>query len=136
MMGIITDAQLRELLSLDRIAVVGPPETEQRAAREACVYFREQGYEVFGVALDGTDASDWQRYGSIAAIDEPVDIVNVHAESEVDEIVEAVIARGDVSVLWLEFEGTGEAAMERARDAGLIVVQNRDITVEHRRVFG
>jgi predicted CoA-binding protein len=54
----------------------------------------------------------------------------------VDEIVEGAIDREDVSVVWTHLDVRDDEAARRARDAGLIVVQDRSIAVEHRRLFG
>ncbi|HLJ74161.1 MAG TPA: CoA-binding protein [Thermoanaerobaculia bacterium] len=75
-------------------------------------------------------------YPSLKAIPEPIDVVDVFRESAaVPGIVEEAIAIG-AKVLWTQLGVINDEAAARARDAGLQVVMDRCMKIEHARFFG
>jgi len=134
-----TDNRLRELLAMDRIAVVGCSSTPGKAAHEIPAYLQRHGYEIIPVNPFADDILGEPAADSLDEVDGEIDLVNVFRPSEeVDEIVEAVLDRKettqDVEGLWLQL-GIGDADAEaRAEDAGLTVVSDRCMKVEHQRL--
>ena len=62
-----------------------------------------------------------------------IDMVDIFRKPEaLDAIADACIARGDVKVFWAQKGIVNNAAAERARAAGMTVVQNKCTMVEHR----
>jgi predicted CoA-binding protein len=73
----------------------------------------------------------------LAEVAETVDVVNVFRPSEeVAGIVDAALARDDVRVVWTQLGITDDEAAARAEDAGVTVVQDRCMKVEHQRLVG
>lgn len=136
-MPIEGDDELRDVLGLDTVAVVGCSSTPGKDAHEIPKYLRDHGYEVipvnpFADEIFGREAAD-----SLADVDEEIDIVDVFRPSEeVAEIVDAVLERDDVDVVWTQLGIRDDDAAKRAEDAGKRVVQDRCMKVEHGRLIG
>lgn len=132
------DETLRTLLSLEQIAVVGCSTTPGKAAHDIPAYLQEHGYTIrpvnpFADTVLGEPAVD-----SLADLPEGrVDVVNVFRPSdEVPGIVDEALARDDVKAIWLQLDIRHDEAAERAESAGLRVVQDRCMKVEHQRLSG
>ncbi|MFH5798468.1 CoA-binding protein [Haladaptatus sp. CMAA 1911] len=136
-MPIEGDEELRDVLELDTVAVVGCSSTPGKDAHEIPKYLRDHGYEVipvnpFADEIFGREAAD-----SLDDVDEEIDIVDVFRPSEeVSEIVDAVLERDDVDVVWMQLGIRDDDAAKRAEDAGKRVVQDRCMKVEHGRLMG
>jgi len=77
-----------------------------------------------------------QCYASLAEVPKPVEIVDIFREpSAVPAIVEEAIAAG-AKVIWMQLGVIHEEAAERALEAGLEVVMDRCVKIEHARFFG
>jgi len=135
------DEALRTVLAGDRIAVIGCSTTPGKAAHEIPAYLQRHGYEIipvnpFADMILGEPAVD-----SLAAVDGEIDIVDVFRPSEeVAEIVEQTLERhethGDAGVLWLQLGIHDDVAVANAEAAGLTVVEDRCLKVEHGRLIG
>jgi predicted CoA-binding protein len=136
-MPIEGDDELRDVLELDTVAVVGCSSTPGKDAHEIPKYLRDHGYEVipvnpFADEIFGREAAD-----SLADVDEEIDIVDVFRPSEeVSEIVDAVLERDDIDTVWMQLGIRDDEAAKRAEDAGKRVVQDRCMKVEHGRLMG
>ena len=135
-----SDDDLRDLLSLDRIAVVGCSATPGKAAHDIPTYLDRHGYDVSPVNPYADEVLDREAVDSLADVEGEIDIVNVFRPSEeVPDIVDEAIARkesrGDVRAVWLQSNITHDEAAARAEAAGLDVVQDRCMKVEHQRLL-
>ncbi|SDM73585.1 hypothetical protein SAMN04487949_2442 [Halogranum gelatinilyticum] len=135
-MPITDDDGLRELLDLQTIAVVGCSTTPGKAAHEIPAYLQRHGYDVIPVNPFADEILGEHAYDSLADIEEDVDLVNVFRPSEeVPDIVDDVLARhedrGDVQAVWLQLGIEHDEAAARAEEAGLRVVQDKCMKVEH-----
>jgi predicted CoA-binding protein len=126
---------LRHLLTHSRtIAVVGHSDKPHRESYRIGMYLREAGYRVYAVNPTLTDIAGEPCYPSLAAVPEPIDIVDVFRRPVfLPEIVEAAIAV-KAKALWTQLGVVHLEALARAREAGLMVVSNRCILVEHQRL--
>lgn len=134
------DDGLRELLSMDPVAVVGCSSTPGKAARDVPEYLRRHGYEVIPVNPYADEVLGREAYDSLADVEEAVELVDVFRPSgEVPGIVDEVLARredrGDVEGLWLQLGIADDGALTRADDAGLATTQDRCMKVEHGRLL-
>ncbi len=122
---------------LDRvevIAVVGASPRASRPSHEIAVYLRDAGYRVIPVNPGVSEILGERCYPNLAAIPAEirVDLVDVFRRPEhVPGVVEQAIARG-VPAIWLQLGVGNPEAERRAREAGLEVVSERCIKVEHR----
>ncbi len=135
-MPIERDDDLRDILRMETIAVVGCSSTPGKDAHEIPRYLNSQGYEVIPVnpnaeAIFGRDA-----YESLSDVNEEIDIVDVFRPSdEVAGIVDEALSRDDVQVIWLQLGIHDDEAVKRAKNAGIRVVQDRCMKPEHRRLM-
>ena len=131
-----SNAEIDELLARARtIAVVGVSANPDRDSHRVASYLKAAGYRVVPVnpGLDEVVGEKvWPDLGSIPA-DVAIDIVDIFRRPEhVPPIVEAAIARG-AGAVWMQLGIVNNAAAARAREAGLTVVMDHCIKVEHTR---
>jgi predicted CoA-binding protein len=129
----ITDADgLRRVLGHDRVAVVGASTDYEKAAHIIPAYLQRHGYELTPVNPTADEIFGEWAYDSLADVPGPVDTVEVFRPSaEVPGIVEQALARDDVQAVWMQPGITHDAAARDAEAAGLDVVQDRCMKVEH-----
>lgn len=132
----MNDSAIRELLqSAKTIAVVGLSSNPLRASFGVSKYLQGQGYKIIPVNPNEREVLGQKAFESLDEAPGAVDIVNIFRRSEfVPEIVDAAIAKG-ARCVWMQ-QGVihGEAAA-KAEGAGLVVVMDRCIAVEHRRLL-
>jgi predicted CoA-binding protein len=134
-MPVESDAELREILGMTSVAVVGCSTTPGKDAHEIPKYLLDRGYEVIPVNPTADEIFGRKTYDSLAEVEEGVEIVDVFRPSdEVAGIVEEALGREDVAVIWTQLGIADDEAAERAEDAGKRVVQDRCIKVEHQRL--
>lgn len=128
---------LRRILKENKtIAVVGLSANWNRPSYFAAKYLQGYGYRVIPVNPRYEEVLGERCYPSLTDIEEPVDVVDVFRRAkDVPPIVEDAIKIG-AKVLWLQLGIIHEEAAQRARDAGLDVVMNRCMKIEHARLFG
>ena len=128
--------RIRILERYKRIAMVGLSSNPFRPSHFAAIYLMSEGYDVTPVNPRESKVLGLPSYPSLAAIPEPVEIVDIFRETAaVPAIVEEAIAAG-AKVIWMQLGVIHEEAAERARQAGLEVVMDRCMKIEHARFFG
>ena len=121
------------LRSSKTIAVVGLSSNPFRPSHEVAAYLRSAGYRVIPVNPNESEVLGIKAFARLEDIPEPVDIVDVFRRSEeVPTVADSAIAIG-AKVLWLQQDITNAAAAEKARAAGLTVVEDACVLVEHKR---
>ncbi|WP_336345030.1 CoA-binding protein [Halalkalicoccus ordinarius] len=134
-MPVESDAELRELLGLRTVAVVGCSATPGKDAHENPSYLLEHGYEVIPVNPNRETVFGREAYDSLSDVDREIEVVNVFRPSEeVSDVVDQVLEREDVKVLWLQLGISDPDAEARAEDAEIHVVSDRCMKVEHQRL--
>jgi len=130
-------ATLRRILRTSRtIAIVGLSAEWHRPSFFAAKYLQEHGYRVVPVNPRYDKILGERCHATLATIEIPVDIVDVFRRTEdVMPIAEAAISIG-AKCLWQQIGVRNEAAAALAASAGLEVVMNRCIKIEHGRLFG
>ncbi|HEX2913938.1 MAG TPA: CoA-binding protein [Chloroflexia bacterium] len=130
---IVTDSsRLIQLLKDTRtIAVVGLSTSPYRASNGVAAYLMRQGYTIIPVNPNYDEVLGLKCYPSLRDIPGPVDMVDVFRNpAEVMPIVEDAIAIGAKSI-WFQLDVINEEAIARADQAGLLVVVDRCLKVEH-----
>jgi predicted CoA-binding protein len=98
-------------------------------------YLQQQGYRIIPVNPEITEVLSERSYPDLASVPETVDIVNLFRRSTfVSGHVDEVIGKG-AKLIWMQLGVRDEAAAQRARAAGISVVMNRCLAVEHGRLF-
>lgn len=132
--------QINELLlSIKRIAVLGI-KTEQHANQPAFYvpqYMASVGYEIIPVPVyypEVTEILGQKVYRKLTDIPAAVDLVNVFRRGEdIDQHVEDILAKAPRAV-WFQLGIRNDSAAERLAKAGIQVVQDRCLLVDHRMV--
>ncbi len=126
----------RVLREANTIAVVGMSSNPLRASHFVGLYASRHGYNVIPVNPREDEILGLKCYPSIAEVPEPIDIVDVFRDpSAVPEIVEDAI-NADAKALWLQFGVISEAGAKRASNAGMDVVMDKCLKIEHARFQG
>lgn len=133
----VTDRELRDILEHARtVAVVGLSNNPARASFEVADYLAKQGYRILPVNPSIDQALGVRAYKSLRDITEHVDVVDIFRRpEEVGPIVQDAVAIG-AQVVWMQLGITNAEAADSARDAGLQVVMDHCMMVEHRRLIG
>ncbi len=128
--------RLRILQQYNRIAMVGLSSNPFRPSHFAAIYMRAEGYDVTPVNPREKSVLGRVSYPSLRDVPGPVEIVDIFREtSAVPGIVDDAIAVG-AKVIWMQLGVIHEEAAARACEAGLEVVMDRCVKIEHARFFG
>jgi len=115
------------------IAVVGLSANPARASNEVSEYLQSAGYRIIPVNPNEREVLGEKSYARLEDVPEKVEIVDVFRRSEhLPGVVESAIRVG-AKVVWMQLGIANEEAAERARAAGLVVVEDACMFVEHRR---
>jgi uncharacterized protein len=126
----------RILRSARTLAVVGLSAEWHRPSFFAAKYMQEHGYRIIPVNPRYPEILGERCHASLETIEEPVDIVDVFRKTEdVLPIARQAIAIG-AKCLWQQIGVKNLEAAKLAADAGLDVVMDRCVKIEHARLFG
>ncbi len=128
---------LRRILSKNKtIAVVGLSARWYRPSYFAAKYLQEYGYRVIPVNPNYDEILGEKCYASVEDVPEPIDVVDVFQRSDaVLPIAESAVAV-NAKVLWMQLGIYNEQATRLAFEAGMDIVANRCMKIEHARLFG
>jgi len=117
------------------LTVVGLSSKPSRPSYGVSAYMLAQGYRIIPVNPHEESVLGQKAYGALDEVPEPVEVVVVFRRPEyVPEVVESAIRKG-AKVIWMQEGVIHEEAAQRARDAGLAVIQDRCILKEHAKRF-
>jgi uncharacterized protein len=130
-------AGIRQILkSCHTIAVVGLSANWWRPSYFAAKYMQEHGYRIIPVNPAYTEVLGEKCYPHLRDIPHQVDMVDCFRKAgEIPALAEEAIAIG-ATCLWMQLGVVNEAAAVRAAQAGLTVVMDRCVKIEHGRLFG
>ena len=128
-----TSTEIADILRNSRvIAVVGLSPKPERPSHGVALYMKGQGYTIVPVNPGQKEIGGDVCYPSLLDVPGPVDIVNIFRDpAAVPEIVEQAIVK-KAKVVWMQLGIVHNEAAAKARAAGLKVVMNKCIMVEHR----
>ncbi len=129
-----TDQQIREILSLNKIVVVGMSKNSSKAAHYVPKYLSDNGYDVTPVNPTTDEILGKKCYSSISEVDVEIDIVDVFRPSDqVLSVIQEAIKKKP-KVIWLQEGIHNSKAEEMAKKAGIKVIFNRCMLAEHQRL--
>ena len=137
-MALVDDISgLRRILTRSRsLAIVGVSANWFRPSYFAAKYMQDHGYRIIPVNPNYTEVLGQKCYPELAAIPEPVDIVDCFRRpGEIVPLARDAVAIG-AKVLWMQLGIRNDEAATIAADAGLDVVMNRCVKIEHARILG
>jgi predicted CoA-binding protein len=127
------DAILELLKQYKTIAVVGLSSNPMRPSYDVTEYMQAAGYRIIPVNPNERKVLGEKSYARLEEVPEKIEIVNVFRRAEeVPAVVESAIRVG-AKVVWMQQGVENEEAAEKARAAGLMVIEDACILVEHRR---
>ncbi|MBL0709274.1 MAG: CoA-binding protein [Sulfurimonas sp.] len=126
--------EIKDIFSKTKtIAILGLSPDESKASHRVAKYLKESGFKIVPVYPKGEEILGEKVYRSLAEIPFNVDMVDIFRKPmALDAVADACIARGDVKVFWAQKDIINNAAAQKAKDAGMMVVQNMCTMVEHR----
>lgn len=135
-MLLTTDSDLTTLFNRSRvIAVVGMSPNEKRPSHYVAQYMRAQGYTVLPVNPQHDEIAGMRCYPDLASVPQPIDIVNVFRRAEyTPALAHETVAIG-AKYLWLQLGISHPEAASIANAAGVGVVMDACIKVEHARLL-
>ena len=126
----------RILRQVKTIAMVGLSANWYRPSYFAAKYLQEHGYRVIPVNPVYEEVLGEKCYPSLKDIPEKIDMVDCFRKSEdIEPIAKEAIEIG-APILWMQLGVTNEKVAAMARAAGLEVVQDRCVKIEHGRLYG
>jgi predicted CoA-binding protein len=128
---------LRRILKENHtIAVVGLSANWYRPSFFAAKYLQQHGYRIIPINPAYDTVLGEKCYPDLASVPEKIDVVDCFRKAEdIPPLAEQAIAIG-AQVLWLQLGVIHQAAAQQALDAGLDVVMDRCMKIEHGRLFG
>jgi uncharacterized protein len=125
----------RLLVSAVTIAVVGASPKPWRDSGEIASYLSKHGYTVFPVNPNYDEVLGMKCYPNVKSLPQPADIVDIFRNpNQIDDVIDDAITSG-AKAIWMQLNVVNEAAARKAEAAGLLVVMDRCIAVEHRRLI-
>lgn len=132
----MSNAIQQSLADCKTIAVVGLSPKPHRDSFRIAKYMQDHGFRIVPINPNATEVLGEKAYASLteAATHARIDMVNCFRNSEdIPPIATEAIAIGAKS-LWLQLGVVNDAAAQQATNAGLVVVQDRCLMVEHRQL--
>ncbi|HEX9372859.1 MAG TPA: CoA-binding protein [Roseiflexaceae bacterium] len=133
----LSDNEIREVLQrAHTVAVVGLSDNPERDSYAVAGFLQRNGYRIIPVNpnLRGPVLGE-QPCASLRDVEEHVDVVQIFRRPEhVPQVVEDAIAIG-ADVVWMQVGVVNQAAAHRAQRAGVGVVMDRCMAIEHRRLM-
>lgn len=126
--------EMKEIFeSVKTIAILGLSPDESKASNMVARYLQNAGYKIVPVYPKEDEILGEKVYRSLAEIPFEIDMVDIFRKPNAfDAIADACIERGDVKVFWGQLGLVNNAAAQKAKDAGMKVVQNYCTKLEHK----
>lgn len=134
----VKDSEFKDLLNqYKKFAVYGLSPDEEKPSHYVPLYMKEQGWDIVGTYPKSHSHNGFQIFKSLREVpSEYRKFVDVFRSSErIPEVVDEVLAVGGVEVLWLQLGISNPEAEARAEKAGIKVVSNRCLIIEHKKWF-
>ena len=124
--------EILEILdSVKVIAMLGLSPDESKASNMVAKFLQARGYKIVPVYPKEDTILGEKVYQSLAEIPFEIDMVDIFRKPDAfNAIADAAIARGDVKVFWGQLGLVNNEAAQKAKDAGMKVVQNHCPKIE------
>jgi predicted CoA-binding protein len=137
--------QIREILTKYKtIAVVGLSKEPEKDSHRVSAYMKQHGYRIIPINPYADEVLGEKSYKSLldvpAQIQKTIEIVDVFRPANdvppiVDQAIQLKALYGRPFVVWMQIGIVNEQAADAARKAGLIVIMDKCIMVEHERLM-
>ena len=125
--------QIKEIFDNTKsIAIIGCSPDETKASNMVAKYLINNGFTVYPVYPKEDIILEQKVYRSLLDIPHKVDIVDIFRKPKViEDVVDACIKRGDIYCVWSQLGLVNNEAMQKAKDSGIIAVQNLCTKIEY-----
>ncbi len=140
----MSETKIREIISKYRVvAVVGISADENKPSYRVSAYLIQQGYEVIPVNPTIDQVLGQKSYKNLLDIPpeiaKTIEIVDIFRKAQdvppiVDQAIQLKQQYGAPYVIWMQLGIVNEQAAEKAQQAGLTVIMDRCLMVEHDRL--
>ncbi len=126
--------EMKEIFeSVKTIAILGLSPDESKASNMVAKYLQNAGYKIVPVYPKEDEILGEKVYRSLKEIPFKIDMVDIFRKpAAFDAIADACIERGDIDVFWGQLGLVNNDAAQKAKDAGMKVVQNYCTKLEHK----
>jgi predicted CoA-binding protein len=132
----LDDKEIRGILALRNIAVVGASRDPSKPAHYVPMYLRDHGYNIIPVNPSANEILGRRSSASLSDVVEQVDVVDIFRPSQdVLPIVREALSKG-VKVVWMQEGIYNKEAADEARKHGVTAVWDRCMMKEHARLYG
>jgi len=139
-----TDSSLMidEILAMHTIAVVGLSKDSSKPSHDVASYLRNHGYRIVPINPTVEEVLGEKAYPSLLSLPDSlksdIDIVDIFRRPEdvppiVAEAIKLHASLGHPKAVWMQLGIINETSARQARDAGLLVVMDRCLKIEHGR---
>jgi hypothetical protein len=129
-----------QILAMHTIAVVGLSKDPSKPSHDVASYLRDHGYRIVPINPTLQEVLGEKAYPSLLSLPDSlkheVDIVDIFRRAEdvppiVAEAIKLHASFGHPKVVWMQLGIINEMSARQARDAGLLVVMDRCLKIEH-----
>lgn len=134
----VKDSQIKGLLQkFKKFTVYGLSPDSKKASHYVPAYMREHGWEMVGTYPTLHQENGFQIFSQLSEVPaEYRKFVDVFRSSDrIPQVIDEVLAVGGVEVIWLQLGISNPEAEARAEKAGIQVVSNRCLIIEHKKWF-
>lgn len=135
----VADHEIKNLMqAYKKFCVYGLSPDVAKPSHYVPKYMRDNGWQMVGTYPKPHSENGFKIYPSLKDVpSEYRKFVDVFRSSDrIGEVVEEALALGDVEVLWFQLGISNTEAEKKAETAGLKVVSDRCLIIEHRKWFG
>jgi hypothetical protein len=131
----LSDEEIKEIFRLKRVAVIGMSRNPDKPAHYVPMFLKERGFEIIPVNPKAKEISGLKVYKSIIDIPGEIDIVDVFRPSEEIPRVVGEAVKKRPRVIWLQEGIYHPEAVKIARENNIIIVWNRCMMREYKRLL-
>ncbi|WP_368028737.1 CoA-binding protein [Arcobacter sp. s6] len=118
------------------IAIAGLSPDTSKASNMVAAYLQNAGFKIVPIYPKEDTILGEKVYRTISEVPFKIDMVDIFRKPDaIAAIVDEVIARGDVDTVWTQLGLVNNEAAQKAKEAGMKVVQNKCTKIEHRNLF-
>ncbi len=132
----VSESEIKPLLEkYKKYVVYGLSPDTTKASHYVGVYMRNKGWDMVGTYPKNHEVGEFKIYDQLKSVPaEYRKFVNVFRSSEnIPQVVDEILAVGGVELLWLQLGIVNPAAEARAQQAGIKVVSDRCLIIEHKK---
>lgn len=118
------------------IAIAGLSPNEEKASNRVARYLQNAGFKIVPIYPKEDTILGEKVYRSLEEIPFKVDMVDIFRKPDaISMVVDAAIKRGDIDTVWTQLGLVNNDAAQKAKNAGMKVVQNKCTKIEHAKFF-